>query len=174
MLLQAPRPRRTPSVSRPNLILFVTDECRADALATYGNPVCKTANFDLLASQGTRFADCHVRFPVCGASRCSLLTGLPTSDTGHRSLYCFLRRNEPNLFRYLKDSGYGTLWFAKNDALAHESFRLSLTEWQDVPPKRPQMTGGGQHRNARLQVHYASGLPVRTGAGSAGAAQPRR
>jgi choline-sulfatase len=67
------------SASRPNLILYFIDECRPDALATYGNPVCKTPNFDLLASQGTRFADCHVQFPVCGASRCSLLTGLPPS-----------------------------------------------------------------------------------------------
>lgn len=135
---------RASSATRPNLILFVTDECRADALATYGNPVCRTPNFDLLAGQGTRFSDCHVQFPVCGASRCSLLTGLPPSDTGHRSLYYFLRRNEPNLFRYLKDGGYDTLWFGKNDALAHESFPLSLTEWHDVPPKRPQMAGGGK------------------------------
>ncbi len=132
------------SAGRPNLILFLTDECRADALGTYGNPICRTPNFDLLASQGTRFADCHVQFPVCGASRCSLLTGLPVADTGHRSLYYFLRRNEPNLFRYLKDGGYNTLWFGKNDALAHESFPLSLTEWHDVPPKRPQMAGGGK------------------------------
>lgn len=117
---------------RPNLILFLVDECRADALGSYGNPVCKTPNFDLLAAQGTRFADCHVQFPVCGASRCSMLTGLPTANTGHRSLYYFLRRDEPNLFRYLKDGGYDTLWFGKNDALAPESFPLSLTEWHDL------------------------------------------
>ncbi len=122
----------TPSASRPNLILFFVDECRADALSSYGNPVCKTPNFDLLAAQGTRFSDCHVQFPVCGASRCSLLTGLPTADTGHRSLYYFLRRNEPNMFRYLKDGGYDTYWFGKNDALAPESYPLSLTEWKDL------------------------------------------
>ena len=129
--------------SRPNLILYFIDECRADALGTYGNPICKTPNFDMLASQGTRFADCHVQFPVCGASRCSLLTGLPPSETGHRSLYYFIRRDEPNLFRYLKDSGYDTYWFGKNDAYAPESFPLSLTEWHDMPMRMPRSKEGG-------------------------------
>ena len=133
---------RTVIGERPNLILFLVDECRADALGIYGNPVCRTPNFDLLASQGTRFSECHVQFPVCGASRCSLLTGLPAADTGHRSLYYFLRRNEPNMFRYLKDSGYDTFWFGKNDALAPESFPLSLTEWHDSAVRlRPGGTG---------------------------------
>jgi len=124
------------SGSRPNLILFLTDECRADALASYGNPVCKTPNFDRLAQQGTRFEECHVQYPVCGASRCSLLTGLPVANTGHRSLYYFLRPDEPNLFRYLKDSGYDTFWFGKNDALASASFPLSLTAWKDFSYQR--------------------------------------
>ena len=129
----APSPK---GAARPNLVLFFLDELRADALGSYGNPVCRTPNMDLLAQQGTRFAECHVQYPVCGASRCSLLTGLPVANTGHRSLYYFLRRDEPNLFRYLKDGGYNTYWFGKNDALAPESFPLSLTEWHDVPPVR--------------------------------------
>ncbi|WP_245654151.1 sulfatase-like hydrolase/transferase [Novosphingobium rosa] len=130
---QTAMPGASGAPRRPNLILFFIDECRADALGTYGNPVCKTPNFDRLASQGTRFAECHVQYPVCGASRASLLTGLPVSNTGHRSLYYFLRRDEPNMMRYLKNSGYDTYWFGKNDALAPESFPLSLTEWRDTP-----------------------------------------
>ena len=62
------------SGSRPNLVLFMPDEMRADSLACYGNPVTKTPNFDRLARMGTRFTNCHVQYPVCGASRCSLLT----------------------------------------------------------------------------------------------------
>src|SRR6185437_4007613 len=100
---------------RPNLIFFMPDELRADALSCYGNPICRTPTLDRLASEGTRFAQCHVAYPVCGASRCSLLTGWPTSVHGHRSLYYFLRPQEPNLFRYLRRSGYDVLWFGKND-----------------------------------------------------------
>jgi len=133
---QSVQSARTGTPSRPNLILFFIDECRADALGTYGNPVCRTPNFDVLARQGTLFRDCHVQFPVCGASRCSLLTGLPTANTGHRSLYYFLRRDEPNMFRYLKEGGYDTFWFGKNDALAPESFEPSLTAWKDFANDR--------------------------------------
>jgi arylsulfatase A-like enzyme len=118
---------------RPNLIYFMPDELRADALSCYGNPVCRTPNFDRLADDGTRFANCHIQFPVCGASRCSMLTGWPTSVRGHRSLYYFLRPYEPNLFRYLRQSGYDVFWYGKNDALAAESFPDSVTEWNYFP-----------------------------------------
>jgi arylsulfatase A-like enzyme len=116
---------------RPNIILFVPDELRADSLACFGNLVTKTPNFDRLASEGVKFPNCHVQFPVCGASRCSLLTGWPASVRGHRSLYYFLRPQEPNLFRYLKHSGYDVFWFGKNDVLAAESFYDSVTEWSE-------------------------------------------
>lgn len=116
--------------SRPNLILFMPDELRADSLSCYGNPITKTPNLDKLANEGTRFADCHVQFPVCGASRCSMLTGWPTHVRGHRSLFYFLRPEEPNLFRYLKESGYDVFFFGShNDALASETFAGSVTEW---------------------------------------------
>ena len=119
--------------SRPNLILFFPDEMRADGLACYGNPVTRTPNFDKLAGEGARFENCHVQYPVCGASRCSLLTGWPTSVRGHRSLYYFLRPEEPNMFRYLRQAGYDVLWFGKNDALAAQTFADSVTEWHDAP-----------------------------------------
>jgi arylsulfatase A-like enzyme len=113
----------------PNIILFMPDELRADALACYGNPVVKTPNFDQLANRGTRFANCHVQYPICGPSRCSMLTGWPVSVRGHRSQSYFLRNDEPNLFRYLRQAGYDVFWFGKNDALAAESFYSSVTEW---------------------------------------------
>jgi len=127
---------------RPNIILFLPDEMRADSLACYGNPITKTPNFDHLASQGARFTNCHVQFPVCGASRCSLLTGWPTSVRGHRSLYYFLRPEEPNLFRYLKNGGYDVFWFGKNDALAAESFCGSVTYWTERGKGNSQRSGG--------------------------------
>lgn len=119
--------------SRPNLILFMPDEMRADSLACYGNPITRTPNFDRLARDGSRFDNCHVQYPVCGASRCAMLTGWPTSVRGHRSLYYFLRPEEPNLFRYLKHAGYDVFWYGKNDALATQSFYDSVTEWDDLP-----------------------------------------
>lgn len=125
----APAPSAA-TAGRPNIVLYVPDELRADALSCYGNPVTRTPNFDRLASEGTRFENCHVQFPVCGASRCSFLTGWPTSVRGHRSLYYFLRPDEPNLFRYLKDAGYDVIWLGKNDAFAADTFHSSVTVWK--------------------------------------------
>lgn len=115
--------------ARQNIVMFMPDELRADALACYGNPVVKTPHFDALATQGTRFAQCQTAFPICGPARCSMLTGWPVSVRGHRSQMYFLRPEEPNLFRYLRQAGYDVFWFGKNDALAAECFDDSVTLW---------------------------------------------
>jgi arylsulfatase A-like enzyme len=123
-----------PGAKRPNIILFVPDELRADALACYGNAAVRTPNFDRFARSGTRFESCHVQFPVCGASRCSLMTGWPTSVRGHRSLYDFLKPDEPNMFRYLRQAGYDVFLYGKNDVLAPATFADSVTEWRNPRP----------------------------------------
>lgn len=126
---QAQSDNRVSGATRPNLILFFPDEMRADALACYGNPVVQSPNFDRLAREGARFQNCHVQYPVCAASRCSLLTGWPTSVRGHRDFTYLLKPNEPNMFRYLRQAGYDVYWYGKNDALAAETFKDSVTEW---------------------------------------------
>ena len=145
--VRRPLPLPAKGGRRPNLLFYFPDEMRADALGCYGNPVCKTPNYDRLAASGTRFAQCHVQYPVCGASRCSLLTGWPTSVHGHRSLYYFLRPDEPNMFRYLKEAGYDVYWFGKNDALAQASFADSVTQWYDTPSHLPHPTPGERRKS---------------------------
>ena len=119
--------------ARPNIVLFMPDELRADALGCYGNPVSRTPSFDALAASGTMFANCHVQFPVCTQSRCSIMTGWPGNARGHRSLYYPLQRDEPNLFRYLREAGYDTYFFGKNDLLSTNAFADSITRWSDAP-----------------------------------------
>lgn len=118
------------SPKKPNLIFYMPETLRADCLGCYGHPLVRTPNMDHLASQGVRFTDCHVQNPVCGPSRCSLLTGWPVHVRGHRSLYYFLHEDEPNLFRYLKQDGYEVYWFGKNDLLAPETFASSVTRFR--------------------------------------------
>ena len=122
------KPENRPT--RPNLIFFMPDEMRAESISCYGNPIVQTPNLDQLSSQGVRFSQCFAQNPVCGPSRCSLMTGWPVHVHGHRSLYYFLRPNEPNLFRYLRQGGYDVYWFGKNDILACASFADSVTKWQ--------------------------------------------
>ncbi|MBI3975128.1 MAG: sulfatase-like hydrolase/transferase, partial [Armatimonadetes bacterium] len=125
---QQDRPLR----SRPNLILFLPDQLRAESIGCYGHPLVRTPNIDRLANSGVRFAFCQSAYPVCTASRCSTLTGWPPHVRGHRTVYHLLRRDEPNLFRYLKSAGYDVYWFGKNDVLTHDCFPESVTEWADL------------------------------------------
>jgi arylsulfatase A-like enzyme len=120
---------------KPNLIFYMPETMRADTIACYGHPLVKTPNMDRLASQGVRFTQCHDQNTVCGPSRCSLMTGWPVHVRGHRSLYYFLHRDEPNLFRYLKQNGYDVYWYGKNDLLAPESFPESVTDWGPRPAR---------------------------------------
>jgi len=149
--------------ARPNIILFVPDELRADALGCYGNPVVKTPNLDHLAQTGTRFAGCHVQFPVCGASRCSLLTGWPASVRGHRSLYYFLKPTEPNMLRYLRQAGYDVFLFGKNDALAPETFASSVTEWRNPDSPAAQFAAIGKPQRPNTMLLPPSGERRGTG-----------
>src|SRR5580700_7191897 len=123
------------SAAKPNFIFFMPETLRAESIGCYGHPLVRTPNLDRLASEGTRFTDCHVQNTVCGPSRCSLMTGWPVHVRGHRSLYYFLRPDEPNLLRYLKEDGYDVYFFGKNDVFATETFPLSVTEWGSKQPR---------------------------------------
>ena len=65
-----------------NLLFIFTDEQRADTMATYGNPMIETPNFNRLASESVVFEQPYVTQPVCTPSRSSLLCGLYPHSTG--------------------------------------------------------------------------------------------
>lgn len=111
-----------------NFIYINPDEMRANVLGCYGHPLVQTPNIDRLAKEGVRFDQCHVQHTVCTSSRCSFLTGWYPHTRGHRTLWNSLRPDEPNTFRYLKQSGYDVHWMGKNDALAQECFADSVSK----------------------------------------------
>ena len=51
--------------SRPNFLLFITDQHRADFLGCYGHPVLRTPHIDSIAARGTAFDRFYVASPVC-------------------------------------------------------------------------------------------------------------
>ena len=66
----------------PNIVLFMTDQLRRDALGCYGNEICKTPNLDRLAAEGIQFDQAYTVSPVCSPSRTSLMTGLYPHNHG--------------------------------------------------------------------------------------------
>lgn len=121
---------------RPNLLIFVPDQLRADCIGAFGNAHVRTPNLDALAARGTRFTQAYVQHPVCSPSRASFLTGWYPHVRGHRSLTHLLQPSEPNLLRLLKDSGYHVAWAGRRgDTFAPGATEASVHEYGfSVPP----------------------------------------
>ena len=63
------------SAGRPNVVVFVPDQLRADAVGAFGNPHVRTPNIDRLAARGVRFERAYAQWPLCWPSRNSFLSG---------------------------------------------------------------------------------------------------
>lgn len=62
-------------MNRPNIILIMTDQQRADTIGALGAPWMQTPHLDRLATEGAAFTECFVNSPVCVGARASLFTG---------------------------------------------------------------------------------------------------
>ncbi len=60
---------------KPNVLFLISDDLNT-ALSGFGHPQCQTPNLDRLAARGMKFENMHCQYPVCGASRASLMSGL--------------------------------------------------------------------------------------------------
>jgi arylsulfatase A-like enzyme len=68
---------------RPNVLLVISDEYRADFICAYGhNPMAFTPNLDAMARRGTVFQKAFANQPLCGPSRSCLFTGQYATQTG--------------------------------------------------------------------------------------------
>ncbi len=92
---------------RPNILLLLTDQQRFDTIAALGNATIRTPALDRLARAGMSFERAYTPCPVCVASRCALLTGMPPHVTG-----CVdnagMPRHAPSLMSRLAERGYQT------------------------------------------------------------------
>lgn len=114
---------------RPNLILFNPETIRADAVLGTRQGRASTPALDGLAAQGFTFNNCFCQSPFCAPSRISMFTGQYPHTQGHRSLLHLLHHHERNLFRDLKEAGYKTAVFGKNDLLAQDAKELAFDEY---------------------------------------------
>ena len=98
----------------PNIIFILADDLGIDNLSCYGSDKHKTPNIDKLAASGTRFETCYAA-PVCGPSRCLLLTGRYAFRTGGMGNQSWRpagpgakSADENPVAKLLKQAGYAT------------------------------------------------------------------
>ena len=67
---------------RYNVILYFTDQQRADTLGCYGQELDVSPVLDKLAKEGVLFENAFTPQPVCGPARACIQTGRYPTETG--------------------------------------------------------------------------------------------
>lgn len=98
---------------RPNILLILTDDHRADALSCKGHPFLKTPNLDRLAEDGVDFENAFVTTSLCSPSRASILTGLYAHSHGVVDNYHPVRDDLVFFPELLQKGGYETAFVGK-------------------------------------------------------------
>ena len=98
---------------KPNLILFLPDQQRADTLACYGGVKVHAANLNKLASESVIFERAYVTHPVCTPSRSALMTGTWPHINGCTRNSVPLDRRFLVFPQLMQDSDYHTAYVGK-------------------------------------------------------------
>lgn len=114
---------------KPNLIIFLTDQQRADTLACYDNHFVDAPNLNKLASESVIFERTYVTQPLCVPSRASLLTGMWPHANGCTRNGIGLDSGYRTFAELLEDKDYYPAYMGKwqlgNEAQRQRGFR----EW---------------------------------------------
>ncbi|HVX54641.1 sulfatase [Nocardioides sp.] len=100
-------------MTRPNVILVISDQLRRQALGCYGDPNVSTPHIDALAASGTRFDAASSTYPVCVPYRFSLMTGEYAHTRFIPSIEWRMSPAERTLADEFNDAGYDTALFGK-------------------------------------------------------------
>lgn len=98
---------------KPNFLIFITDQMRADHMGCAGNPVIRTPHLDALAAEGVNFTRAYVNCPLCMPSRATLFTGLTPRGHRVRTNGIPLERTFPTAPGALAEVGYRTASIGK-------------------------------------------------------------
>jgi arylsulfatase A-like enzyme len=96
---------------KPNIVLILADDLRADVLGCYGNSYIKTPHIDQLSKNGVRFNNAYIlggdQGAVCAPSRAMLLTGKGFFRVSDKL------KNQLTLPILLRQNGYETFMTGK-------------------------------------------------------------
>jgi len=100
---------------KPNVVIVMTDQQRADFMSAEGFPLQTTPALDAIARDGVRFVRGYTPIPVCLPARCSMFTGRFATAHGARGNYDTTgMRYSVDLLQLLKQQGYKTALVGKN------------------------------------------------------------
>ena len=136
--------------ARPNFLLFITDQQRADHLGCYGNRHVRTPAIDTLAHAGWCADEFHTATPICMPNRASLMTGRMPSRHGVRHNGIELSLEEMTFVEALREAGYATAHIGKSH----------LQNIEIIPPAYPREGEPRRRREARREAPGRHGQEI--------------
>lgn len=102
-------------MSRPNILLIVSDDHGYGDLTLRGSADARTPNLDRLAASGTVFDNGYVTAPICSPSRAGLIAGAHQQRWGAKwfDSSAFPPADRPVMPEILGGAGYRTGYFGK-------------------------------------------------------------
>lgn len=118
-LLAGPAWALAAASTKPNLVIFLTDDHTLRDSSVYGSTDLPTPNMQRLAAAGLTFDRAFVASPSCAPSRAALLTGLMPVRNGAEPNHSKPRADVKKLPAYLQELGYEVAAFGKVSHYRH-------------------------------------------------------
>jgi len=104
----------SPTGKKPNVVLIISDQFRADALGCMGmNPMGLTPNLDAMARRGVLFRQAISNQPVCAPARASMFTGQYPARHGVWKNGFGLKPDAITLAGTMRQQGYSANYIGK-------------------------------------------------------------
>jgi arylsulfatase A-like enzyme len=108
-MTSAAAPLSSRTTKRPNLVFFLGEGQRADALSIAGHALLKTPNHDRIGREGVRFTNAFCTNALCAPARATALTGMYSRSSGalsNEKLNVPLPADIPLFTDVLQQAGY--------------------------------------------------------------------
>lgn len=138
------------TTKKPNILLIITDQHRADHTGFGGNKILQTPNLDSIAARGVVFDKAYVANPICMPNRSSILTGVVPSAHGVRFNGVALDPSFDTFVKVLRDEGYKTSLIGKSHLQnMNDGANIPDLIYKDAPTRHtwhgPQNLGWDTH-----------------------------
>ena len=99
---------------KPNLVLFMADDCSYYDIGCYGSADSKTPRIDDFAGEGMLFTKAYQACPMSSPTRHNLMTGLWPVKTGAYPNHTMAKEGTLSVVRHLKPAGYKVALIGKS------------------------------------------------------------
>ena len=116
---------------KPNMVLFIADDCTYLDLGVNGSKNVKTPNIDQFATESMQFTNAYQSAPMSSPTRHNLYTGLWPVKTGAYPNHTFAKEGTLSIVQHLKPAGYRVALIGKSHVAPESVFPFEY-----IPLKR--------------------------------------